>query len=72
MMQGNDSIVSSRPDDEVFRQIKLGKSRVSEIESQNLRPIYDQREHVQKFYSKQTYKKGIFRLECPLNFCVYE
>lgn len=56
---------TSGPYDEVIRQIKLGKSRVSEIGSQNLRPIYDQREHVQKIYNKQTYKKGIFHWNVP-------
>lgn len=35
-------------DDEIIRQIKLGKSRVSEIKDRDLRPIYDQiRGHVQ-------------------------
>lgn len=32
------------PNDEEFGQINAVKSRVSEIESQDLRPIYDQRD----------------------------
>ena len=36
------------PDDEVVRQIKLGKSRASAIESQKLRPICDQFIHLKR------------------------
>lgn len=58
MMQGNDSIVSSRPDDEIVRQINAVKSRVSRVGVQDLRPTYDQ-------FTESTLKKVIIKAERP-------
>ena len=48
-MQGNDSIVSSRPDTEIFIVRNSVKPTVTDRQGRDLRPIYDQiREHDQK------------------------